>query len=404
MATILVLGGGIGGATAADALRGRLDRRHRIILVEREAEQVFAPSLLWLMVGQRRPAAISRPLAKMLRPGIEIVRSEVRGLDPSARRVATDAGELSGDALVIALGADLAPEAVPGYADAAHNFFTLAGAERFASALASFSGGRIVVAVSGLPFKCPAAPYEAAFLIDAELRRRGLRDRSTIELHTPEPAPMPVAGPVLGQAVIGLLAQRGIGYFPGHPVEGYDAGARQVRFSDGSAVDFDLLAAVPPHRPPAAVAASGLAGPSGWIPVERETLETSAPNVFAIGDVTAITLANGKLLPKAGVFAHAEAEVVAAQIAARLGSGTAAGRFDGHGYCWVELGNGVAGFAAGDFFATPDPAVVLRRPGRTWHAGKVLFERYWLSRGLEHELAGAGLRLGSALLRVPARP
>src|SRR3990172_8464583 len=157
-------------------------------------------------------------------------------------------------------------------------------------------------------------------------------------------------------------------------------------------------------RDPSAVAPSGLAGPSGWIPVERETLETSAPNVFAIGDVTAITLANGKLLPKAGVFAHAEAEVVAAQIAARLGSGTAAGRFDGHGYCWVELGNGVAGFAAGDFFATPDPALVLRRPGPTWHAGKVLFERYWLSRGLEHGLAGAGLRLGSALLRVPRRP
>jgi sulfide:quinone oxidoreductase len=340
----------------------------------------------------------------MLRPGIEIIRSEVRALDPLARRVVTDAGELTADAVVIALGADLAPEAIPGYADAAHDFFTLEGAGRFASALAGFPGGRVVVTVSTLPFKCPAAPYEAAFLIDADLRRRGLRERSTIEVHTPEPAPMPVAGPVLGSAVVELLARRGIGYFPGRPVEAYDGVSRQIHFSDGSAVDFDLLAAVPPHRPPAVVAASGLAGPSGWIPVERETLETSAPNVFAIGDVTAITLANGKLLPKAGVFAHAEAEVVAAQIAARLGGGTAAGRFDGHGYCWVELGGGVAGFASGDFFATPDPAVELRRPGRTWHAGKVLFERYWLSRGLAHELAGAGLRLGGALMRVPARP
>ena len=118
--------------------------------------------------------------------------------------------------------------------------------------------------------------------------------------------------------------------------------------------------------------------------------------------MTAIALANGKLLPKAGVFAHAEAHVVAAQIASRLEGGPA-DQFDGQGYCWVELGGGVAGFAAGDFYATPDPAVVLRRPGRAWHAGKVLFERYWLSRGLEHELAGAGLRLGSVLLRVPAR-
>lgn len=402
MATVLVLGGGIGGAAAANALHERLRQRHRIVVVDRDASQIFAPSLLWLMVGQRRPTAITRPLAQLLRPGIEIVYDDIREIDPAARRVTTDAGELTGDAIVVALGAELAPEAIPGYADAAHDFFTLEGAERFASALAGFSGGRIVVAVSGLPFKCPAAPYEAAFLIDADLRRRGLRERSTIELHTPEPAPMPVAGPVLGRAVVDLLAERGIGYFPGHPVEAYDGAARQVRFTDGSAAGYDLLAAVPPHRAPAALAGSSLAGSTGWIPVDRGTLETSAPGVFAIGDVTAIALADGKLLPKAGVFAHAEALAVAAQIASRIEGGPAT-RFDGLGYCWVELGAGVAGFAAGDFYADPDPAVVLRRPGRTWHAGKVLFERYWLSRGITHELAGAGLRLGSALLRVPAR-
>ncbi len=312
-----------------------------MVVVDRDPEQVFAPSLLWLMVGGRRPAAISRPLVKMLRPLIEIVRSHVRELDPVARRVATDAGELTGDAIVVALGAELAPEAIPGYADAAHDFFTLEGAGQFASALARFEDGRVVVAVSALPFKCPAAPYEAAFLIDADLRRRGLRDRSTIELYTPEPAPMPVAGRALGRAVVDLLTERGIGYFPGHSVEAYDGASRQVRFTDGSVAGYDLLAAVPPHRPPAVVADSGLAGPTGWIPVDRGTLETSSPGVFAIGDVTAIALANGKLLPKAGVFAHAEAQVAAAQIASRIEGGSA-GRFDGHGYCWVELGASVA--------------------------------------------------------------
>jgi sulfide:quinone oxidoreductase len=290
-----------------------------VVVVDRDPEQVFAPSLLWLMVGGRRPAAISRPLVKMLRPLIEIVRSHVRELDPVARRVATDAGELTGDAIVVALE----------------------GAGQFASALARFEDGRVVVAVSALPFKCPAAPYEAAFLIDADLRRRGLRDRSTIELYTPEPAPMPVAGRALGRAVVDLLTERGIGYFPGHSVEAYDGASRQVRFTDGSVAGYDLLAAVPPHRPPAVVADSGLAGPTGWIPVDRGTLETSSPGVFAIGDVTAIALANGKLLPKAGVFAHAEAQVAAAQIASRIEGGSA-GRFDGHGYCWVELGASVA--------------------------------------------------------------
>ncbi|MBA3876921.1 MAG: pyridine nucleotide-disulfide oxidoreductase [Anaerolinea sp.] len=402
MSTVLVLGGGIGGTAAANALRERLGERHRIVVIDRDADQVFAPSLLWLMVGRRRPAAISRPLATMLRPGIDVVHSQIRGLDPVARRVTTDAGELTGDAIVIALGAELAPEAMPGYVDAGYDFFTLEGAGQFAGALSRFEGGRVVVAVSALPFKCPAAPYEAAFLVDADLRRRGLRDRSTIQIHTPEPAPMPVAGPVLGRALVDLLAERDIGYFPGHSIEAYDGTERRIRFADGSSAGYDLLAAVPPHRPPAVVAGSGLAGPTGWIPADRGTLETTVPNVFAIGDVTAILLENGKLLPKAGVFAHAEAQVVAGQIASRLEGGPA-GRFDGHGYCWVELGGGVAGFAVGDFYATPDPAIDLRRPGRAWHAGKVLFERYWLSRGLEHELAGAGLRLGSTLLRVPGR-
>jgi len=354
------------------------------------------------MVGQRRPSAIVRPLARLLRPGIEIVRSSIRSIDPVGRRVATDAGELTGDAIVVALGAELAPEAMPGYAEAGLDFFTLEGAGRFADALSRFGGGRVVVAISSLPFKCPAAPYEAAFLIDAELRRRRLRDRSTIELYTPEPAPMPVAGPVLGRAVVELVTGRGIGFHPQAPVAAYDAAAHQIHLADGSAVDFDLLAAVPPHRPPGAIAGSGLAGPSGWIPVDQGTLETSAAGVFAVGDVTAVTLANGKPLPKAGVFAHAEAEIAAAQIAARI-EGGGAGTFDGHGYCWVELGGGTAGFATGDFYATPDPAVVLRRPSRAWHAGKVLFERYWLSRGLEHRLSGLGLRLGGALFRIPTR-
>jgi sulfide:quinone oxidoreductase len=402
VATVLVLGAGIGGISAANSLRKRLGAAHRIVVVDRESQQVFAPSLLWLMVGQRRPSTIVRPLAQMLVPGVELIRGDVLRLDPAGRRVETSVGEFTADAIVIALGADLAPEAMPGYVDAGHNFFTLDGAARFAEGLARFEGGRLAVAVSSLPFKCPAAPYEAAFLIDGELRRRGLRERTTLDLYTPEAAPMPVAGPVLGRAVVELMAARGIGYHAATPIAGYDAGGRRIIIADGSTIAFDLLAAVPPHRPPAVLAGTGLTNPAGWVVVDSGTLETGVPGVFAIGDTTAIPLANGKLLPKAGVFAHAQAAVVASQIAARLGGGPAE-TFDGHGYCWVELGASVAGFATGNFYATPDPAVTLRRPGRLWHAGKVLFERYWLSRGLMRRLAGLGLRLGSALFGVPAR-
>jgi sulfide:quinone oxidoreductase len=123
---------------------------------------------------------------------------------------------------------------------------------------------------------------------------------------------------------------------------------------------------------------SPLAGDAGWVPVDRATLETGHERVHAIGDVTTITLANGKPLPRAGVFAHGQGLVVARRIAATLAGQRAADTFDGVGYCWVEIGAGRAAFAVGEFFAEPDPTLALRAPGRYWHTGKVLFERSWI--------------------------
>ena len=81
----------------------------------------------------------------------------------------------------------------------------------------------------------------------------------------------------------------------------------------------------------------------GWVAVDRGTFETAWPGVFAIGDVTTVPLAMGKPLPKAGVFAHGQAEVVAANIAARWTGSEPNRRFDGHGECFVETGDGGKG-------------------------------------------------------------
>jgi len=104
-------------------------------------------------------------------------------------------------------------------------------------------------------------------------------------------------------------------------------------------------------------------------------LETGFPGVYAVGDVTLIPLAMGKPLPRAGVFAHAQAEVVARNIARVVAGKIPVERFDGRGACFIETGSGRAGFGAGDFYAEPRPKVRMRRPGRMWHAGKVLFEK-----------------------------
>ena len=393
--TVLVLGGGVGGLVAANELRRRLDPRDRVVLVEREARHLFQPSLLWLMVGRRRREQIERPLRSLLARGIELVEAEVNAIDPEGRQFETATGVLSADALVVALGAELAPDAMAGYRDAALNFFSPEGAAACARALESFRGGRVVVAVSTVPYKCPAAPYEAALLLDDELRRRGLREASQIDLFTPEPQPMPVAGPVMGSAVIGLLEAKGIRFHPKSPIARFEPATAELVLADGTRAGYDLLAAVPPHGAPAAVRDSGLANEAGWIPVDRNTLQTANERVYAVGDVTTVTLTNGKPLPRAGVFAHAQALVVAREIAATFAGRPAPAGFDGVGFCWVETGAGRAAFAVGDFYAEPDPALDLRRPRSVWHAGKVLFERSWIGNPLERHLARAGLIAGA---------
>ena len=400
--TVLVLGGGVGGVSAANELRRRLDPSDRVVVIEREPRSVSQPSLLWLMVGRRRPADVSRPIEKILAAGIELVSAEVLGVDPATRTVETGAGRHTGDALVVALGAALDPDAIDGFADAAHNIYSAGGATTCARALDEFRGGRLVVAVSGLPYKCPAAPYEAALLLDDELRRRGVRGSTTIDLYTPEPQAMPVAGPMLGEAVAGLLEARSIRFHPQTPITRFEPGAHEVVLVGGARVGYDLLAGVPPHRPPTALRDSGLVNEAGWIAVDRHTLGTPFEAVYAVGDVTSINLANGKSLPKAGVFAHAEGLVAADRVAATLTRSASSRVFDGAGYCWLETGAGRAAFAAGDFYAEPDPIVALRRPSRAWHAGKVLFERYWLSSGLERRLSASALRGAARLLGLRA--
>lgn len=379
--TILVLGGGFGGIVAASRLRRALSREHRVILVEREAAHVFPPSLLWLMIGERAPDAISRPIAALARRGIEVVRGDIGKIDPARRAVSVDGRELAGDYMILALGADLAPELVPGLGAAGHNFYTLAGAESLRDARLKLKKGRIVVLVSAIPFKCPGAPNEAAMLLEYDRRRRGLRDAIQVDLYTAEPGPMAVAGMAVSAALRQMIEAKGIGYYPGHAATTVDPALRRITFANGAHADFDLLAYIPPHRAPQPVRDAGMCGEGGWVPVDRETLATKFPGVFAIGDVTGIMLtAIGRPLPKAGVFAHYEAEVVAHNIVHAITGKGAPQRFTGDGECFLEAGDGRAGFGSGNFYAEPAPQIALKPPSLLMHLGKVLYEKYWLYR------------------------
>ena len=393
---VLVLGGGVGGVVAARTLRKELPEQHRVAIVDRQRDHLFAPSLLWLMTGKRTAGGISRPLDRLAGKGIDVIRGEVGRIEPDTRRVRViehphgddpRSGRLGGvsrdletDHLIVTLGVDLVPETIPGLAESGHNFYTLAGAESLRHALAGFNGGRIVVLTATPAYKCPAAPYEAAMLLLDYCRRRGIGDSTQVDLYAAEPGPMGVTGPDVSAQVRLMVEDQGITFHPEHQVTEVDASAKTITFANGATASFDLLAYVPPHRAPQVVREAGLVDDSGWVPVDRHTLHTRFPSVYAIGDVTGIPLKMGKPLPKAGVFAERQAEVVAHNIVhAITGKGQPAS-FDGYGECFIETGGGRAGYGAGDFYAEPVPQITLHRPSRRWHLGKLLFEQSWLRR------------------------
>jgi sulfide:quinone oxidoreductase len=399
---ILILGGGVGGIVTANTLQGLLDSKHTISVIDRQVQYVYAPSLIWVMVGWRRPEQITRELRFLVRPEVEIIEAAAQEIDLADQKVKTSSGDLAYDYLVLALGATLAPEVMPGFAEAAYTPYDFEGAKRLWSALQRFEGGRVAVAVSSMPYKCPAAPYETAMLLDDYLRRRGIRDRCQVEIYTPEVLPMGVAGVPMGESVVEMLRSKDISFNPELTLTSIDNQTNELIFSNHEPAPFDLLAGVPPHRAPQVVKESALSNDAGWVPVNKRTLQTTIENVYAIGDVTAVTLANGMALPKAGVFAEGQAQSVAHSIAADIQKGGQQAEYDGLGYCWIESGGGSAGFASGEFYAEPHPIVPLPRSGRTWHWGKILFERYWLNKGLTRQVSKLGLEIGRGLLGIPA--
>ena len=375
--TVLVLGCGIGGVVAARELRQHLPPSYRVIVIDREARASFPPSYLWVMTGARRPEAISRQRSSLARHGVEFVNAVVRQIDLDDRYVRADSREFHYDYLVIALGAETTLDTKPGLADAAHAFYSLEGAERLAATLRYFAGGRVVITVAGLPFKCPAAPYEAAMLLEHYFHARRMRQKVEVELYTPEARPMAVAGEELSEAVKGLLAHKGIEFRPQHELVAVDPGRREVTFANGVSAAFQLLIAVPEHHAPAVVREAGLTGESGWVEVDPATLETRSPNVFAIGDITHVPLPDGLALPKAGVFAESQAKVAAANIVHHVVGGPTPDAFTGEGRCFLEVGAGAAGVAEGNFLAR-QREIGMKQPSIIWHWLKLACERYWL--------------------------
>jgi sulfide:quinone oxidoreductase len=369
MARVLVLGAGFGGVAAATRLRALLDPSHEVVLVDRRSDFVMGLRKTWAVVGSHPLDDGRRALATLSDRGIDVRQAAVEALDPAGRRARLDGEWLAADAVVVALGAEQAPDTVPGLAEHGINVWDRANAGRAHDALVSLDRGRLLVGVFGTPYACPPGPFELALLAKDALAARGAD--VSVEVFGPMPIALPVVGLVESGKVEALLDAVGIAFHRGQPAASVEAGV--VHLADGRDLAFDLLLAVPPHRCPQVLVDAGLAQPGGWVEVDPLTLETPFEGVHVIGDATAIKLAHGLPLPKAGLFAEVEGYVVAERVAAALAGRPATATFDGAGVCFAETGGGQAVEINARFYADP-PAADILGPSNNAVAGKAAFE------------------------------
>jgi sulfide:quinone oxidoreductase len=375
MSRVAILGAGFGGIATAVALREQLADGDEVVLVDRRDDFAMGLRKTWAILGISPIAYGTRSLASLAARGITVLQGTVTGIDPGQRTVSLDGTVLEADALVVALGAEQRMDAIPGLAEHGHNAWDRGHLDQVHGLVDAFRGGRVVVGIFGTPYSCPPAPYELAILLGERFDARGIDAKVTVF------APVPVVLPILGAAecvpLDSRLEERGIGFLASRVAT--EVTEREVRFGSDEQLPFDLLLAVPPHRCPTVLVDAGLAAAGGWVKVDRATLETEYPGVYAIGDATAIPLANGMPLPKAGLFAEKEGETVAARIGAVLRGETPTATFDGQGACFIEMGNGEASTISGDFFGDP-PLVALSVPDAQQRAAKEQFEMERLAR------------------------
>jgi sulfide:quinone oxidoreductase len=371
MGRVLILGGGFGGVAAAHRLRGLLGADDEVVLVDRGTHFMMGFRKNAEVAGRGTMEAGRRPLAALERHGIRVVRGTVTRIDPAGRAAEIDGGTLQADALVVALGAALDAEAVPGLGDHGLNVYDPAQVPQAARAVADRRDGRVVIGIFGAPYMCPPAPYELALLLEDAARARGTGP--TVTVFTPQPMSLPVLGAAGCDVLEGELGSRGIDFRANAKATAVEPG--RVVLAGGEQLPFDLLLAVPPHRCPALLVEAGLAEPGAWVRPDPGTLRTPFEGVWAIGDCTQLPLATGQPLPKAGVLAEAEGVVVAERVAASLAGREPEAVFDGQGACFLEVGGGEARMVRGRFLATPAPDVELTEASPRYLEEKARYER-----------------------------
>jgi len=376
---IVILGGGFGGLAAATELRENLTQDTRITIVDRKDWFMMDLVKLWIMTGSREFETSKRPLENVTKKGIEFINEPVIKIDPQNKIVRTSYRSLHYDYLIIALGVELASEQIPGLLENGLILYELKDVTRIRDSVRKMKSGKIAMAIMGMPYKCPPAPYEAALLLRSILDETGASDSVQIDFYSPAPITLPAGGPQVSEEILQILKSKKIEFHGNHKTMSVEP--NKLKFESGEA-DFDLLVAVPPHKVPAVVVDCGFAQPGKFIEVNRDC-KTNFENVYAIGDVNQIMVTEKIAVPKAGIFAEGEGVTVARNIISQIKKEIGNEIFDGKGGCFLETGTKTAGYLQVDMFASPSPITQLQTPSQDYFTEKEKFEKDRLQKWLQ---------------------
>lgn len=389
MQHVVILGGGVGGTLTANLVARKLKRRiakgeAKVTVVDLSGKHTYQPGYMYIAMGNERPERLVRSERSLLDDNVDLVVGRIERIDVEGSKVELASGEtLPFDQLVIATGARILPEAMEHFDEEAHHFYAAGASTKLRKALDDFTGGKILIGIAGIPYKCPPAPLEVAFLVESEMRDRGLRDKTEIQFLSPINRAFTIES--VSEMVTPIFEEKGIDLQLLAGIDSIDAEKKVVITDAMEEYSYDLLICVPPHKGAQVVIDSGLAPKSGWVPTDRHTLQVKKmapsgtpddqveryPNIYALGDATDLPLS------KAGSTAHFEAPVVAERVAAAVLGRPPSGKhtsYTGKVMCFFEVGDGKGTILSFDYDNPPQP----RKPNRVAHLGKIVFNKtYW---------------------------
>ena len=376
---VVILGGGFGGLAAANEIRNSLDSsKVKITIIDKKDWFMVGYAKLWIMNGTRTFENSIGSLDNLSKKQINFIKDEITEINPKNSFVKIKSGKISFDFLIISMGAILAPEKIPGLVENGFNLYDHNQLHQINKKLNEIKSGKIAIVIMGMPYKCPPAPFEASLLVDSMLRKRGIRDSVQIDFYSPAPITLPAAGPEVSKQILNLVNSEKNTFHNSQKIKHVEP--KKLIFENNE-YNFDILLAIPPHIAPKVIYDSNLALKPGFISIDRDC-KTPFENIFAVGDVTSLTVNDTMAVPKAGIFAEGEGIVVAKNIISKLESNEKSILFAGKGGCFLESGRDTASIIEVDMFTNSKPSTKLTESTKNNLSKKLDFEKERLSKWL----------------------